>query len=311
MKIVRNFKFKITQKIKRRDFIIVLVFSYILFVQFFSIFVSLITVIFMYLSSFSILLGLFFRSKLIKSITKNVQVENYKDLDDKVKEETNSKRLDRLLKNELLWIEFYESRVHQYICIKRKTSFHLVRFFLFISLFIIIILFTIMIKIVNEEANLMILNTISLIQYLLVIPLISTDLYINSGKTLYRHAKSSLNYFNKRIKLIYRNSKLRIDNYESLEIQVNIINDRIDDFNKLINPFSYYIKEFEVIAIFGIFFNVFLIANFEYFLIALLYLSILYLIYIVNQIKINYKLKRSELCKQIESDLDLLVLSLN
>jgi len=311
MKIVRNFKFKITQKIKRGALIIVLFISYILFIQFFSLFVDLITVIFMYLSSISVLLGIFIRSKLIKFMANNAQIENYDDIDDKVKEEPNSKILERLLNNEVIWIEYYESRIHQFICIKRKTSFRLVRFFLFISLFIIIILFIIAINFVSGEVNLIILNIIYLLQYLFVIPLIFANLYINSGKTLYRYAKNSLNYFNKRIKLIYRNSKLRIDNYESLEIQINIINDRIEDFNKIINPFSYYIKEFEIIAIFGIIFNVFLIANFEYFLIALLYLSILYLVYIADHIKTNRKLKRSELYKQIEFDLDLLVFKLN
>ena len=156
---------------------------------------------------------------------------------------------------------------------------------------------------------LIISNIISLFQYIFIVPLIFTDLYINSGKTIYRYAKKSLNYIKKRNKLIYHNNRLRIGNFENFKVQLNNINDRIDDFNKILTPFSNYIKEFEIITILGIFINIFLVVNFEYFLIPFLYLSILYIIYITDHVKTNRNIKRTKLYKQIESDLDFLAFS--
>ncbi|KKL97389.1 hypothetical protein LCGC14_1834980 [marine sediment metagenome] len=303
MKISNIFN-KFSQKTKRITFIVILIISYITIVQFISVFVSTMTTIFMYLSSFSILLGFIIQNKLKKYYSKNMKVEK---LDDKLQTNTISITLDRILNNETIWIEFYESQIHQYIRIKTKSSFYIIiKIFLFISLSIIVIFLIIMIILVSGETNLIIFNIISLLQYLFIIPLISTDLYINSGKTIYRYAKKSLNYIKKRNKLIYHNSKLRTSNYESFKIQINNINNRIDDFNKIFNPFSYYIRDFEIITIFGIFINIFLVVNFDYFLIPLLYISILYMIYIIDHVMTNNKIKKDKLYKQIESDLDLL-----
>lgn len=302
---------KYKQKIKRITFSIALIISYIIIVQILSIFVDTLTTIFMYLSSISILLGLFIINKLQKSFSKKRQeVENFKKLEEDVKTTTISTTLDRLIKYETSWIEFYESQIHLFITIKSKTLFYIIiKILLIISLLIIIILLVISVKLVSGEINVILTHIISLFQFVFILPLIFIDLYINSGKRIYRYAKKSSNYIKKRNKLIYYNSKLINGNFESHKIQLNEINTRIDDFNKIITPFSNYIKEFEIITILGIFINIFLVVSFELFLIPLFYLSILYLIYILDHIKKNHEIKTTKLYQQIESDLDLLAFS--
>lgn len=310
MKISHIYK-KYKKKIIRFTFIAASILSYIIIVQLFSVFVDTMTTIFMYLSSLSILLGLFIISKLKKSFSKKIKdLENFKNLDDNLKIKTISTTVDSLLKNETSWIEFYESQIHQFIRIKSKTSFYIIiKILLFISLSIIVILFITSFSIVSVEISLIISNIISLLQYIFIIPLIVTDLYINSGKTVYRYAKKSLNYIKKRNRLIYHNSKLIFGNNESFKAQLNIFNDRVDDFNKILTPFSNYIKEFELITILGIFINILLIVNIEIFYIPFIYIGALYLIYIREQVKTNHKIRRTELYKQIESDLDTLAFS--
>lgn len=307
MKISQNLN-KIKQNIKRITFFIALIISYIIIVQFLSIFVDIITTIFMYLSSFGIFLGLFIINRLKKSFLKKMtDLKNFKNLDDNF---NISAIVDRLIKNEISWIEFYESQIHQFIRIKAKTSFYIiVRIFLFISLSIIVVLLIISIKPVSLEINVIISNIISLLQIVFLLPLIVIDLYINSGKMTYRYSKKTSNYIKKRNKLIYHNTRLRIENKESFKVQVNNIEERIDDYNKILTPFSNYIKEFDIITAIGIFINIFLVVSFEYFWIPLLYLSIIYLSYIVEHVRTNRKVKRTELYQQIESDLDLLTFS--
>ena len=166
MKICHIFK-KFKQKIKRFAFIVALIISYIIIVQFMSVFVDILTTIFMYLSSLSILLGLFIISKLKKSFLKKMkELENFKNLDNNLKINTISTTLDRLLKNETSWIEFYESQIHQFIRVKSKTIFYIiVRIFLFISLSIIVILLILSIKLVSGEIYLIISNIISLFKF--------------------------------------------------------------------------------------------------------------------------------------------------
>ena len=298
----KNLSFE-KNKLKLRNIfvVIIIVIVSIAFIQFFSLFVNEITTIFMYLSIICVYLGVFFVIRLEKSFVKiNEKIKKFSEVD------SIYNSLSHLLENEEEWIEFYENETHLYISRKSTFFYQIINVLFFIVVSIIVILQTIAIFSVFEgKMDLILLNTIQLLLYVFFFPLFIIKMLLHKEKYLYQNAKKVLNYIKKRNMLIFYNKNIQNEKYKELKERIGIINLRIENFNRIFNPISYYIKD--LIAIISLIISVlFNIQGFEYFIIMIFYIIIFYLPYIIFFIKSWFDMKKSIFFKQIGSDLDII-----
>ena len=105
-----------------------------------------------------------------------------------------------------------------------------------------------------------------------------------------------------------------MDDIEQIEKTLNGLNKRIDAFNKLFKPVTYYLREFEIIGIIGLILgvvlNTYLMTDIDIQVISLLlissttYILMFYLFYLILHHNINSKIIKSETNRKIEYYLD-------